>query len=164
MRKRLFDIIEPAHQNLLSKIYDIFIMLMIVLSVIPLAFKETNTLFTVLEYVTVTVFTVDYLLRLFTADFKLGGSVGSFFVYPITPMALIDLLSILPSITLVNSGFRLLKIFRLLRALRVFRTFKFLRYSKSFTITTIKSRNSKDFDRKSLICEQISKMKFVDFC
>lgn len=134
MRRKLFDIIEPAHQNLSSKIYDIFIMLMIVLSVIPLAFKETNTLFTVIEYITVTVFIVDYLLRLFTADFKLGGSVGSFFVYPITPMAIIDLLSILPSITLVNSGFRLLKIFRLLRALRVFRTFKFLRYSKSFTV------------------------------
>ena len=79
-------------------------------------------------------FCLDYLLRLFTADLKLGKSVASFFIYPLTPMALIDLLSILPSITILNSGLRLLKIFRLLRAFKVFRSFKFLRYSKSFEI------------------------------
>jgi voltage-gated potassium channel len=49
-------------------------------------------------------------------------------------MAIIDLVSILPSITILNNGLKLLKIFRLLRALKVFRTFKFLRYSKSFEI------------------------------
>jgi voltage-gated potassium channel len=49
-------------------------------------------------------------------------------------MAIIDLISILPSLTVLNSGFKLLKLFRLLRALKVFRTFKFLRYSKSFEI------------------------------
>ena len=52
----------------------------------------------------------------------------------LTPMAIIDLISILPSITVLNSGFRLLKLFRLLRTLKVLRTFKFLRYSKSFDI------------------------------
>ena len=49
-------------------------------------------------------------------------------------MAIIDLISILPTLTVLNSGFKLLKLFRLLRALKVFRTFKFLRYSKSFEI------------------------------
>jgi voltage-gated potassium channel len=49
-------------------------------------------------------------------------------------MAVIDLLSILPSLTLLNSSFRLLKLFRLLRTLKVLRTLKFLRYSKSFDI------------------------------
>ena len=69
-----------------------------------------------------------------TADYKLKKSVASFFIYPLTPMAIIDLISILPSITVLNSGFRLLKLFRLLRTLKVLRTFKFLRYSKSFDI------------------------------
>ena len=55
-------------------------------------------------------------------------------MYPITPMAIIDLVSILPSITVLNNGFRLLKLFRLLRTLKVLRAFKFLRYSKSFDI------------------------------
>ena len=134
MRKKLYEIIEPAKDNLLSKIYDFFMMLMIVASLVPLAFKTTNLAFEIIEYVTVSVFCLDYLLRLFTADLKLGKSVASFFIYPLTPMALIDLLSILPSITILNSGLRLLKIFRLLRAFKVFRSFKFLRYSKSFEV------------------------------
>ena len=134
MRNKIYQIIEPAVDNLLSKIYDLLIMVVIIISVIPLAFKETNRLFDIIECITVIVFIIDYLLRLFTADLKLHKSISSFFIYPITPMAMIDLLSILPSITILNSGFKLLKLFRLLRALKVFRTFKFLRYSKSFEI------------------------------
>ena len=134
MRKKLYEIIEPATDNLLSKIYDFFMMSVIVVSLIPLAYKETNHVFNIIEYVTVSIFIIDYLLRLFTADLKLQKSGLSFFLYPLTPMAIIDLLSILPSITIVNSGLKLLKIFRLLRALKVFRSFKFLRYSKSFDI------------------------------
>lgn len=61
-------------------------------------------------------------------------SAFSFFLYPLTPMAIVDLVSILPSLTVLNSGFRLLKLFRLLRTLKVLRAFKFLRYSKSFEI------------------------------
>ena len=49
-------------------------------------------------------------------------------------MAIIDLLSILPSLTVLNNEFKLLKLFRLLHTLKVLRTFKFLRYSKSFEI------------------------------
>ena len=134
MRQKLYEIIEPSKGNLASKIYDFFMMAVILISLFPLAFKTTNTLFVVIDYVTVSVFIVDYLLRLFTADLKLKKSVSSFFLYPLTPMAIIDLVSILPSITILNNGLKLLKIFRLLRALKVFRTFKFLRYSKSFEI------------------------------
>ena len=134
MRQKLYEIIEPSKGNLASKIYDFFMMAVILISLFPLAFKTTNTLFVVIDCVTVSVFIVDYLLRLFTADLKLKKSVASFFLYPLTPMAIIDLVSILPSITILNNSLKLLKIFRLLRALKVFRTFKFLRYSKSFDI------------------------------
>lgn len=134
MRRKLYEIIEPAKDNLLSKIYDFLMMAMIVASLVPLAFKETNPAFDIIEYVTVTVFCLDYLLRLFTADLKMEKGVASFFLYPLTPMAIIDLLSILPSVTILNSGLKLLKIFRLFRALKVLRSFKFLRYSKSFEV------------------------------
>jgi len=135
MRKKLFSIIEPIGDgNKLSNIYDFIMMAIIVISVIPLAFKETNIVFQWVDYVTVGIFILDYFLRIITADYKLEKSVASFFLYPITPMAIIDLISILPSITILNNGFRLLKLFRLLRTLKVLRTFKFLRYSKSFNI------------------------------
>lgn len=135
MRKKLFSIIESADKDSkLSDVYNFIMMSTIVISVIPLAFKETNIIFQWIDYITVCIFILDYFLRLITADYKLEKSVASFFIYPLTPMAIIDLVSILPSITILNSGFRLLKLFRLLRTLKVLRTFKFLRYSKSFDI------------------------------
>lgn len=135
MRKKLFLIIEPVNNdNKLSNIYDFVMMVTIVISIVPLAFKETNIVFQWIDYITVSIFILDYFLRFITADYKLNKSVASFFVYPITPMAIIDLVSILPSITVLNNGFRLLKLFRLLRTLKVLRAFKFLRYSKSFDI------------------------------
>ncbi len=135
MRKKLYSIVEPTgNNNKLSSIYDFIMMTTIVVSIIPLAFKETNVVFKWIDYITVGIFILDYILRLITADYKLKKSVVSFFVYPITPMAIIDLVSILPSISILNGGFRLLKLFRLLRTLKVLRAFKFLRYSKSFDI------------------------------
>lgn len=49
-------------------------------------------------------------------------------------MAIIDLLAILPTFTIVASGFKILKLFRLLRTFRVFKVFKIVRYSKSITV------------------------------
>ena len=137
MRKKLFSVIEPVDNgSKLSNIYDFIMMATIVISVVPLAFKETNTVFRWIDYITVSIFILDYFLRLITADYKLKKLAVSFLIYPITPMAIIDLVSILPSVSVLNSGFRLLKLFRLLRTLKVLRAFKFLRYSKSFDIIT----------------------------
>jgi voltage-gated potassium channel len=129
MRKRIYDIIERSDGERLSTIYDVTMMIVIVVSMLPLAFKDSFAIFRWTDGVCVAIFILDYLLRLWTADCKLGRGRASFFLYPFTPMALIDLLSILPSVTAMSSGFRL---FRLLRTLKVLRAFKFLRYSKGF--------------------------------
>lgn len=135
MRRKLYSIVEPSSDgNKLSIAYDFLMMTAIVVSIIPLAFKETNAVFQWMECITVCLFIVDYILRLITADYKLEKSALSFFVYPLTPMAVIDMLSILPSMTVLNSSFRLFKLFRLLRTLKVLRSLKFLRYSKSFEV------------------------------
>ena len=129
-RNRLFEIIEIAEDgDNASNLYDVFMLITIIASIVPLAFKATNVAFEIIDKVTVGIFILDYVLRLVTADLKLKKGVGSFFVYPITPMAIIDLVAILPSLIVVNSGLRLLKIFRLLRTLRVLRVFKVIRYS-----------------------------------
>ena len=80
MRTKLYEIIEPATDNLLSKIYDFFMMTVIIVSITPLVFKETNEVLNILEYITVSIFLLDYLLRWITADLKLNKSVLSFFV------------------------------------------------------------------------------------
>lgn len=135
MRKKLYYILDSNYNNSkLNDCYNFLMIITIIVSLIPLAFKETNFVFKWIDYITVSIFIVDYFLRLITADYKLKKSFKAFFIYPFTPMAIIDLFSILPSLTILNSSFRLLKIFRLLRALRVLRAFKFLRYSTSFEI------------------------------
>ena len=144
MRKKIYLIINPAKENdKLSTAYDFMMMATIVISIIPLAYKQTNLLFQWINYITVGIFIIDYILRLSVADLTLQKSVKSFFIYPLTPMAIIDLISILPSITILNSGFKLLKVFRLMRTLKVFRAFKFLRYSKSFEIISNVFRKQK---------------------
>ena len=146
IRKRIYEIIEKAEsKDIISAIYDYFMMLVIVVSLIPLAFKSETTVFFVIDKVTVSIFIVDYILRWLTADYKFGKkSIWSFVRYPFSKMALVDLVSILPSLTVVNSGFKLLRVLRMIRAMRVLRVFKAMRYSKSFRIIGNVLHSSKD--------------------
>ena len=144
IRKRLFEIIEISTGNdLASSIYDYFMIVVILLSLVPLAFKRTTTALNALDKATVSVFMVDYIFRLFTADYKLKKGWVSFVLYPFTFMALIDIVCILPSFTPLHAGFRILKIFRLLRSFRVIRAAKMLRYSKSLVLVADVIREQK---------------------
>lgn len=134
MRKRIYDLVEPPQGAERADFYDVLMLFAIVVSIIPLAFKNTNVVFAIIDRVTVVLFVLDYLLRWFTADFKLDRGVISFLVYPFSPLAIIDLLSILPGITTLNSGFRLLRVVRLIRMFRIFRVFKALRYSRNVVL------------------------------
>lgn len=135
MRKRIFEIIEIAgDSDSLSKIYDITMMIVIVLSLVPIALKNAGGIAGKVEVFTTGIFIIDYILRLVTADYKLNKGGKSFTLYPFTPMAIIDILSILPSLIAISGAFRILKVLRLLRTLRVFRVFKVIRYSKSISI------------------------------
>lgn len=134
MRKRLFEIIEVSNEDKVSRCYDVFMMISIIVSIVPLWTHSTNYVLQIIDLITVFIFIIDYVLRLITADFKLKKGIRSFFIYPFTGMAIIDLISILPSLTVMQKGFRLLKIIRLFRTFRVFRVFKAFRYSKSITM------------------------------
>ena len=145
MRERLFQIIEVGDEDdKLSGAYDFLMMATIIVSIIPLWSHDDSALFNIIDKVTVIVFIADYLLRLITADLKLKRGAISFLLYPFTFMALIDLLSILPSVTVLKKGFRLLKIFRLMRTFKVFRIFKAFRYSKNIIMIVNVFRKQKD--------------------
>ena len=137
MRKKIYEIIEPAKENakLFSVLYDSFMVLVILVSIVPLCFKSNSESLTIADFVCFVIFTVDYALHLITADFKYGKkSLMSFIRYPFGFFAIIDLLSILPSIIMLKKGFKALKLLRIARTLKVFRAFKMLRYSKSARI------------------------------
>ena len=127
MRKKIYNILNQ------NAIYDTFMFTVIIISIIPLAFVKQQSWMTLIDRITVIIFIVDYILRWFVAD-KLSNKLNKFILYPLTPMAIIDLLSILPSITLLNSSFKLLKIFRLFKSLRLLKILKLVRYSKSITM------------------------------
>lgn len=143
MRKRIYTIIEVSNGDcILSKIYDCIMMIVIILSLVPLAFKETNTTFDLIDKISATIFIIDYILRWCTADFKYNNkTIKAFAKYPLSAMAIIDLVSILPSVTVMNSGF---KILRILRLVRTFRVFKLFRYSKNIQIITNVLKKSKN--------------------
>ena len=145
MRKKTYDLIEKAeYGNKQSNIYDLVMLFTIVISLIPLFFKQDTFAFNVIDKVTVTIFILDYMIRLITADYKLNKGWKSFLIYPFTFMAIIDLLSILPSLYIISRGFKALRALRMIRAMRVFKIFKAIRYSKSFKIIGNVMRKSKE--------------------
>lgn len=146
MRKRIYEIIEKAKENdFWSSVYDYFMIVTICVSLIPLGFKENTSFLNIIDKVTVSIFIIDYFLRFLTADFKYGQrKIKSFVRYPFSFMAIIDLVSILPSITVINKGFKALRVLRMIRALRVVRVFKGMRYSKSFEIIGTVLKTSKN--------------------
>ena len=143
-RKRIYEIIEKSDDRL-GAAYDVFMMIVISISLIPLAFKNDYLGFVIIDKVCVAIFIIDYFLRWITADYKYDKkSISSFLRYPFSGMAIVDLLSILPSLTIVSSGFKLLRVLRMIRAMRVLRVFKAMRYSKSFEIIGNVLRSSKN--------------------
>lgn len=145
MRKRIFEVIEISREgDKASRAYDLYMMFIIIASLIPLAFKETNTLFAAINAIATAGFIVDYVMRLITADMKLRRGLASFVIYPFTPLAIVDLLAILPEFTGLIPGLRLMKLLRLFRTFRVFRSFKMFRYARSVRIiaAVIKSQKA----------------------
>ena len=127
MRKKIFKIIELDEKDyLISKIYDRIMQTAIVVSIIPLMFRNHNVVFTTIEYVVTILFVVDYLLRWATADLRSGKKgIKQFLIYPFTLIAIVDLITILPAISYVNDSLRVLRIWRLLRILRIAKIFKY---------------------------------------
>lgn len=146
MRKRLYEIVTASgSDDRVSSGYDAFMIVLIVVSLVPLAFKDETPFLSALDKTCACVFVLDYLARWMTADYKYGNrSVLSFVRYPFSFMAVIDLLSVLPSFTVMNSCFKVLRMARMFRALRVLRVLKATRYSRSLQIILRVFRRSRE--------------------
>lgn len=140
LKKRIYEIIEISRDNdKASKAYDTMVLIAIVVGMIPLTMKMGNTYTKYIDIIVSIIFVLDYLLRLYTADYKMGYKhYKSYIAYAMTPMAIIDLLSIVPVLTFVlpwTVFIGMFRILRILRILRMFRVLKLIRYSK--TVMTI---------------------------
>jgi voltage-gated potassium channel len=153
LRKRIFEIIEKGDKNdSQSRYFDIFIMGLIILSVSSIIVESFDSAVTKygiylnrFEIFSIIIFSIEYMLRIFTADFACPSSskFKSFLLYITSPMAIIDLLAILPMYLpmLIAVDLRILRILRLTRLLRVF---KLNRYTHSLSILNRVLKKEKD--------------------
>ena len=126
-RLRLYLLVERSDgRSRSSRIYDVVMIILIFISILPLMFTKQYPVFHWTEHISVTIFIIDYLMRWMTADYKLKKGVLSFVLYPFTFMAIIDLLSIIPAFNVIGDGF---KLFRITRLFRIMRLFKVIRYT-----------------------------------
>ena len=133
MRDRIFELVQLAKPgDRVSRAYDIFMVVVACMSILPILFhvkqlpEWAQETISALDVIAVYILAFDYILRWITHDIREGkrGNWRSFVRYPFTLGAIIDLLSILPSLNVLPEGFLFL------RVLRVFRIF---RYSKQLT-------------------------------
>ncbi|WP_421763062.1 ion transporter [Ekhidna sp.] len=142
MRSTIYRIIEPSKKkNGASHYFDIFIIILILLNVLAIILESEESLRTIyrpvfrqFEIFSVIVFSIEYLLRVWTATEKVKYSrpiIGRL-RFMTTPIALIDLFAILPFyLPFIGIDLRFLRIMRLFR---VFRILKMARYSKAFDL------------------------------
>lgn len=140
IRNRTLQILEVAPTgDLPSKVFDVFIMTLISLNVIAVILATIKNLsshyrpfFSAFEMFSVLVFTIEYLLRLWvcTTGKKFKGLIVGRILFAMTPLALVDLMAILPFYLPMIIPLDL-RFIRAVRLFRLFRLFKMGRYSDS---------------------------------
>ncbi len=132
----LKQIIEESDTSA-GKAFDLFIQSLIVLSLVsfsietlPEISENAKRILKISELITVIIFTIEYLLRIFVADKKLKF-VFSFF-------GLIDFFAILPFYVASGIDLRSIRVFRLFRLFRIFKIFRYSRAIQRFKDAFVK--------------------------
>lgn len=140
LKEKIFNIIQIGDKsNRISRMFDIFITVTIVANIL-VTFLQTfdelaflTTVFKGVEYVTIFIFCVEYILRIWTAEYlypdKSRGRSRLRFLVSFD--GIVDLLTIVPVFFL--SGF---VIFRMLRVARIFHLFRLNAKYDSFNVIT----------------------------
>lgn len=143
MKKRLYEILNKSEKgDTLSSIFDWFIISIILLNMLTIILESFQPLslrwgnyFKIFETLSVIIFTVEYLLRMYTSviQFPDRSPIKAAFRFIFSFMALVDLFAILPFYLpfIIPMDMRFLRILRLGRLLRVL---KLNRYSEAFSI------------------------------
>ncbi len=140
IKGRIFEILEIASTgNLPSRVFDVFTITLIFLNVIAVILQTVEGLsfhyrfFHTFEVFSIWVFTIEYLLRLWTCTTsnRFQGPIRGRIRFVLTPLALVDLMAILPFYLPMLIPFDL-RFIRAIRLFRLFRLFKMGRYSESF--------------------------------
>ena len=132
-KRRIYEVLEVGSVgDISSRAYDRLMTIAIIVGLIPLTMKGNSNYTIAIDLVTSVLFTIDYVARVYTADYKMGyKSYKAYIAYIFTPLAIFDFLSIVPVIYIVlpiSSWIGLLRLFR------IFRVLKLIRYSKTMIV------------------------------
>lgn len=152
-KKRIVEILSDETENdFPSKVFNIFIMVLILLNVIAVILgtvksfsSKYESFLYYFELFSVIIFSIEYALRVWTctAIEKYSHPMKGRFRFIISPFAIIDLLAILPFYIpfLIKIDLRGL---RILRLFRMFRLFKMGRYLESLRLIAFVLRSKKE--------------------
>lgn len=141
LKANIFDVVDKSEQNgIVERLFDLVIILLIVLNVLAVIIEPSiqdgrflQSLRT-FENISIVVFTVEYLLRIWVADmwYPHKGKLVARLLFILSPMALVDLVAILPFYLpfLISVDLRVL---RILRVFRLFRVLKINRYTTALS-------------------------------
>lgn len=135
---RTWKILEVAQAgDKISRLFDIFILSLIFLNVMAVILvsvqsleERYDTYFTAFELFSVVVFTVEYLARFWScvADPRYQHPVAGRLRFTLSPMAIIDLLAVLPFyVGLFGIDLRFIRSLRLLRIVRVAKVGRYMK-------------------------------------
>ncbi len=148
IKETVFQIIEPSKGNLASKIVDLIIIVLIVANTV-IVIAETFDLpegvskaMGIFEGISVIIFTVEYLLRVWTSDLLHPemNPLKARLKYVFSFMAIVDLVAILPFYLPLVFPIDL-RIIRIMRVVRLFRIFKINRYTNALRIIALVFKN-----------------------
>jgi len=139
IRHRVYEIIDiDSKGSRASTIFDWVLLLLIWLNIAAVILSSMNELyeryyffFAYFELFSITIFGIEYLLRVWTAPCRFPSSKVPYFRYIFSFMGIIDLLAIVPFFLpiFINADLRVLRIFRIFRLLRIL---KLARYNNAF--------------------------------
>lgn len=144
IKKRIWEVTDSANpDDTLSLVFDIFILSLIVLSTLAIVLETVQSIsdsfkiqLDYFEVFAISVFSVEYLTRLWScvSNPKYPHFISGRLKYALSPMAIIDLLSIIPFfLPFLGVDLRIIRLFRLAR---IFRLLKAVRYISSLKLFT----------------------------
>lgn len=140
-RKWICDLVEPGKGGVFSRVYDVIMLLAILIGTIPLLFRGKFLIFWYFDIISSLCYIVDYILRWITSDYRSNKPKWlAFIIYPFTPMAIIDLLSILPIVRLLAPAYKLTRITRLFKILRFVKIVHYIEPLEIFVAVIKKQR------------------------
>ena len=118
---------------MLATVYRYIMLIAIVVSIIPLVLMKSDSTTSTIEAATVSVFIFDYVARWLISGNNDKG-LRSYLLYPLKPMAIVDLLSILPAFNVLGSVFKIARITRIFKLIKIIRVIKVLHYSERIAL------------------------------